>query len=231
MKKRFLAALATGLLVVGMGGVAQALPTLQIGIEDGYYDGSTETVMVDSDIFTFYALSDTLDYSPYKIALSLIPNPSLRPDSPAVGDFSVTASTGVGSSTISNWIYGTPDNLPTHDVFPTWYKEIQFAYNGESLAEPYNVEQDPDGWVAWDGANFLYSGAFNVDMSGIESGYSLHIDLYSTDGITTGKNIIFAPFSHDGQGGGDPVPEPATMLLFGTGLAGLAGVTRRRKKA
>ncbi len=32
------------------------------------------------------------------------------------------------------------------------------------------------------------------------------------------------------EGGGEPIPEPVTMLLFGTGLAGLSGLRLRKKQ-
>jgi hypothetical protein len=44
------------------------------------------------------------------------------------------------------------------------------------------------------------------------------------------ENVRYAGFEQTGGVVVDPVPEPATMILFGTGLAGLLGARFKRKK-
>jgi hypothetical protein len=51
-------------------------------------------------------------------------------------------------------------------------------------------------------------------------------------GLTAGmSNVNGGPERFKYAGNAGPVPEPATMVLFGTSLAGLASVVRRRRKA
>lgn len=86
----------------------------------------------------------------------------------------------------------------------------------------YNTFSDGNtAWVFHQGTGIVALGN-NIRFSWISVASGSGIDPY-----TYGNFLDAAAFGVDE--GGDPVPEPATMLLFGAGLAGLAGLRLKKK--
>jgi len=149
--------------------------------------------------------------------------------------------------------YGTPPiadgDLPSHGIYDTYFYEIPFEFRDENLADAYDTAVTTGvGPTDNDLTGTMYYQAFHVNMLDFISGppehyYRLHFDLYNTEEKCTGKpgNQVcttdaakFAPFSHDAE---DPppgvtppdVPEPASVLLTGMGMLGLAAFLKKRR--
>jgi hypothetical protein len=99
-----------------------------------------------------------------------------------------------------------------------------------------------DGWeIAWvDTPGVIADGFYNFTASSDTFGWSVAgiVDLNTAGMLDITVTSLLGDFYVDssvltanGENGcSAPVPEPATMLLFGTGLAGLIGAGRRQKK-
>ncbi|MDX6557124.1 MAG: hypothetical protein QOF72_173 [Blastocatellia bacterium] len=108
-----------------------------------------------------------------------------------------------------------------------------YDQNGNSVfsASLVNGPMSLDQFKHGQGANSDY--AFGLDS---EAAARLQAALDANPALRLGlsasmSNVNGGPerFSYGGTAG--PVPEPATMVLFGTSLVGLAGAVRRRRKA
>lgn len=143
-----------------------------------------------------------------------------------------------GTPTVSFTGYGTPilgdgeKSLPPHGVFPTSYYEYWIGNFSADKEKVYNYVPDPDEEPSlWDeyGNPAYGSGYGEVKKFWISvSGYTW-VDMVAYDHIFESDEktrCCFTPFSHDGAA----TPEPATMLLVGTGLIGLGWTARRKFK-
>ena len=118
--------------------------------------------------------------------------------------------------------------------FDTFYK-FKFENHANSLADwSFNTDEAATYFAI---ANIGEDG-LDFTITNLSSPSYVGFDLFMNMDQKIGENIFFgadnitaASLGSDGDFKvAAPVPEPATMLLFGTGLVGLAGVARRKKK-
>lgn len=234
------------LLLIGtlcFTGPSFAIPTLQLDIGGGTYDLTTETIVTTSNPFTLYAYlipnSTNKLTDKYYISMALTPKLSTGGD---LGSFTFNSTT---VNATSDMTYGVPPletylgdiatfdagDLPKHDIFETYFYEYEFQF-GSSQIRRYNTQDraKSGGSIPTSGTGMYYV-ALDINTALLNPEYNLHFDLYNTalaKRSTTDLDVTqFAPFSHDAESRRQQVPEPATLLLLGSGLVALGLIKRK----
>lgn len=239
MNTKILSGLATGLVIFAFLGTAQALPILNIDIIGGLNFFVDQSVPVDPNIIQVppgdadalairAILSNTGDESFYGI-----PSSGYYTSNP--GDpFLLTGTTGIEDGTLINEGDGLTD-LPANSPFIGGFiinpgEQIEFIQHviegmlcnacigsGPPALEPAPVGSQItliDSYFDFRSAELI--GGILVSDPDLPPDNRVY-----ANGLFPLTVTVVSP---------EPVPEPATIILFGTGIVGLVGTRLRRKK-
>jgi hypothetical protein len=240
-------------LLFGIASSAQAIPSLQLYLPDGEYSYALDQTWViekSASPFTLTAFALDQEYGSgagdafydrtYQLGTNAVLSISLYGDFDGTEDSSSFGTLGItgGSGTLGDWAYGNApistetvdeygNTMPPHGIFPTWYSLYNFTF------DPYGAGvfdvQPPEGQALDTTPKDVgFREDFTIDLSGLGGDLDVHFDLFTEWTNSEGTTYVykFAPFSHDAR----TVPEPATMLLLGSGLILMAGIGRKKFK-